>query len=127
MLAAYGQQATRNTAAGSAEPVALANRAVAATLSPSPALDYLGHWTGAEGMFLDVAPGAGPDRFRLTMQYDLDHRQSVDARRDNDGLVFERDGARKVLRPTDGAATGLKYLAGKANCLTVAPGEGYCR
>ena len=29
--------------------------------------------------------------------------------------------------PTDGDATGLKYLAGKKDCLTVEPGEGYCR
>ena len=28
---------------------------------------------------------------------------------------------------TDGDATGMKWLAGKARCLTVRVGEGYCR
>ena len=90
-------------------------------------LDYTGRWTGVEGMFLDVARGAGPKRFRLTMQYDLDHKATADARLVADSLVFTRDGKELTLRPTNGDATGLKYLAGKKDCLTVAPGEGYCR
>ena len=95
---------------------------------PSPATaDYTGRWTGVEGMVLDVRPGATPTTYRLTMQYDLDHRTTVDARSDGKALAFTRDGERKALRPTDGEATGLKYLAGKKDCLTVAPGEGYCR
>ena len=92
-----------------------------------PAIDYAGRWTGVEGMFLDVRPGTAPATYRLTMQYDLDHRVTVDARREGDALAFTRDGERKALRPSDGTATGLKYLAGKHDCLTVAPGEGYCR
>ena len=44
-----------------------------------------------------------------------------------DTITFDRNGIREKLRPTDGAATGLKYLAGKTDCLTVKPGEGYCR
>lgn len=90
-------------------------------------LDYTGRWTGVEGMFLDVQRGPGPKRFRLTMQYDLDHKATVDASLVADSLVFTRDGKELLLHPTDGNATGLKYLAGKKECLTVAPGEGYCR
>ena len=78
-------------------------------------------------MFLDIRPGIAPGGYRLTMQYDLDHKASVDATREGDALTFERDGKRLTLRPTDGDATGLKYLAGKKDCLTVAAGEGYCR
>lgn len=92
-----------------------------------PARDYVGRWTGVEGMFLDIAPTARPDRYRLVMQYDLDHRRTVTAKLDNDRLVFTSDGSRHSLVPTDGVATGLKYLAGKKDCLTVMPGEGYCR
>ena len=78
-------------------------------------------------MFLDVERGAGPKRFRLTMQYDLDHKATVDAKLVVDSLVFTREGKELALRPTGGDATGLKYLAGKKECLTIAPGEGYCR
>jgi len=40
---------------------------------------------------------------------------------------FERDGLQESIRPTNGDETGMKWLAGKKNCLTVRPGEGYCR
>lgn len=106
-------------------------RAPASVPTPSPLSksipDYLGRWTGVEGMFLDVKPGGQPGAYRLTMQYDLDHRTTVDARLDGETLAFTRDGKLLTLRPTDGAATGLKYLVGKKNCLTVKEGEGYCR
>jgi hypothetical protein len=45
-----------------------------------------------------------------------------------DGRVqFERAGRPEVLRHTDGEATGMKWLADKTNCLTINPGDGYCR
>ncbi len=98
------------------------------TPSPSAAVagrDLTGRWTGVEGMVLDVRREA--ERYLLTMQYDLDHRGTFPARARGDALVFERDGRQLALRPTDGTATGLRYLADKTDCLTVAPGEGYCR
>lgn len=110
-----------------------ASNAVAPTPEPTvaptfpPARDYVGRWTGVEGMFLDVAATNRPDRYRLTVQYDLDNRQTLVARLDGQALRFTRDGNDFTLAPTDGKATGLKYLAGKNDCLTVMPGEGYCR
>ncbi|RZT57060.1 hypothetical protein EV283_1118 [Sphingomonas sp. BK036] len=112
-----------------------------ATPKPKPAPDYAGRWIGVEGMVLDIAPaptpaGAGapaptpagaPGRYTLTMQWDLDNRGSFDGAAAGDTITFDRNGLRETLRPTDGAATGLKYLAGKTDCLTVKPGEGYCR
>jgi hypothetical protein len=88
---------------------------------------YIGRWTGVEGMYLDVEAFDRPDRYRLSMQYDLENRQVALARFDGKALVFERNGARESLRPTDGVGTGLKHLAGKKDCLTVRAGEGYCR
>ena len=44
-----------------------------------------------------------------------------------EGLRFMRNGVAETAVPSDGDATGLKYLAGKQDCLTVKPGEGYCR
>ena len=105
-----------------------ANTAAANTSAATNASrDLTGRWVGVEGMVLDVAQGSVPGRYRLEMQYDLDHRQSVEGRAAGDGIAFERDGKTMRLRPTDGAATGLKWLDGKRDCLTVARGEGYCR
>ena len=107
------------------QPSPVAEPTVAPTFPPASA--YVGRWTGVEGMFLDVEATDRPDRYRLTMQYDLDNRRTVLAKLDNDRLVFTSEGSRHSLVPTDGVATGLKYLAGKKDCLTVMPGEGYCR
>jgi hypothetical protein len=96
-----------------------------ATPKPNPAPDYAGRWIGVEGMVLDIAPA--PGRYTLTMQWDLDNKGSFDGVAAGDTIAFDRNGLRETLRPTNGTATGLKYLAGKTDCLTVKPGEGYCR
>jgi len=100
-----------------------ANTSAATTASRN----LTGRWVGVEGMVLNVAQGSAPDRYHLEMQYGLDHRASVEGRAAGDGIAFERDGKTMRLRPTDGAATGLKWLDGKRDCLTVASGDGYCR
>jgi hypothetical protein len=43
------------------------------------------------------------------------------------GLRFTRGGDALLLRQGSGVETGLKYLAGKKDCLVVKSGEGYCR
>ncbi|SOB86643.1 hypothetical protein SAMN06297144_1750 [Sphingomonas guangdongensis] len=88
--------------------------------------DYLGRWVGVEGMVMTVAarPGGG---VRIDNQWDLDHRGSFDGTVSADGLRFVRGGEAVVARRSDGDATGLKWLAGKRDCLTVKSGEGYCR
>lgn len=88
--------------------------------------DYLGRWVGVEGMYLNVAKGSG-DGVTLDMQWDLDHKGTFDGKVTPAGIAFTREGKELLLKPTDGDATGLKYLAGKKDCLTVASGEGYCR
>ncbi len=89
--------------------------------------DYTGRWIGVEGMVLDIAPTAAPGHYALTMQWDLDNKGTFDGTATGDTIAFERGGIRETLRPTNGDATGLKYLFGKTDCLTVKPGEGYCR
>ena len=88
--------------------------------------DYLGRWTGVEGMYLVVAskPGGG---VTLDMQWDLDNKGTFDGSVTAEGLRFMRNGVAESAVHTDGDATGLKYLAGKQDCLTVKSGEGYCR
>ena len=107
------------TSAGSVE------RKVAAPKPNAP--DYTGRWIGVEGMVLDVAPTATPGHYALTMQWDLDNKGSFDGIATGDTIAFDRAGIREMLRPTNGDATGLKYLSGKTDCRTVKPGEGYCR
>ena len=100
----------------------------ACTPPPPPTPDrLLGRYVGVEGMYLIVGPGDAEGRYQLEMQWDLDHRGRFIGTRDGKSIMFVRDGVRRTLRPTTGAATGLKYLADKTDCLTVMPGEGYCR
>ncbi|WP_209308557.1 hypothetical protein [Sphingomonas corticis] len=116
-----------------AEPVSTSAPA-ANTMTPAPApaatakleADYLGKWIGVEGMFLDVTKRDGGG-VTLEMQWDLDHRGTFPGSVTAEGLRFRRDGKDEILVPGDGDATGLKWLAGKKDCLTVKPGEGYCR
>lgn len=103
---------------GGPEPVAVKD--------PATDARYAGRWVGVEGMFMNVTP-RGDGRFDIEMQYDLDNRVTVIGYSTGDGLAIPRGGELLVARPTDGDATGLKYLAGKTDCLTVKPGEGYCR
>lgn len=88
--------------------------------------DYLGRWTGVEGMYLVVAPKTGGG-VTLEMQWDLDNKGTFDGSVTAEGLRFLRNGVSETAVRSNGNSTGLKYLAGKMECLTVKPGEGYCR
>lgn len=88
---------------------------------------WAGRWTGVEGTFLVISKAAGSGRYRLEMQYTLDDKGVFDGIAAEGGIEFTRPDGTKTLRHTDGNATGLKYLAGKKDCLTVQTGEGYCR
>lgn len=88
--------------------------------------DYVGRWIGVEGTYLTITARDGQG-LAAENQYDLDHKTYFDASVTEEGLRFTRDGKTLVARPGDGNATGLKWLAGKKDCLTVKAGEGYCR
>jgi len=118
-----------------AEPAATSTGPDAApmpTTPPAPSdgakveADYLGRWTGVEGMYLVVAskPGGG---VTLDMQWDLDNKGTFDGSVTAEGLRFMRNDIAETAVHTNGDATGLKNLAGKQDCLTVKQGEGYCR
>ncbi len=114
-------------------PPATASSAPTSGASPLPGAsasqgdrDYAGRWIGVEGTYLNVTP-TGPGTASLEMQYDLDNKGTYPATITPAGLRFTRNGKTLLLRPSDGDATGLKWLAGKKDCLTVASGEGYCR
>jgi hypothetical protein len=85
---------------------------------------WLGQWTGPEGTFLHIEGGHG--QYQITIQ-DLDGPRVYRGTAQRDRIVFERNGVTESLGPTDGAGTGMKWLADKTDCLTVRVGEGYCR
>jgi hypothetical protein len=116
-----------------ASPTPTPSASASATPTPGPsasgtsadATPYLGRWIGVEGMVLNVA--AVPAGVTLDMQYDLDNRGTFAGTVGPQGIAFTRNGLAETLKPGDGAATGLKYLADKRDCLIVKSGEGYCR
>lgn len=87
---------------------------------------YLGRWIGVEGMYLNVTRRE-EGGVTLDMQWDLDHRGTFQGAVTAEGLRFMRNGVAETAVFGDGDATGLKWLAGKQDCLIVKPGEGYCR
>ncbi|GAA4768236.1 hypothetical protein GCM10023219_12690 [Stakelama sediminis] len=105
-----------------------AGNTIVGPVVPGPYDKWVGRWLGVEGMYLDIekAPEGG-DLYTLKMQYDLDHHGTFEGRATPQGIAFTRPDGRHVLRPGDGKATGLKYLADKQDCLIVQSGEGYCR
>lgn len=113
-------------------PTPAADATPASTPPPGPAdtapteAAYLGRWIGVEGMFLEVRPKADGG-VSLEMQWDLDHAGTFDGTVTAEGLRFMRDGVAETAVHASGDAIGLKYLAGKTDCLMVKPGEGYCR
>lgn len=87
---------------------------------------WVGKWTGPEGMFVDVK-SLGKGKFQLKMQSDLDTKGTYTGNAEEHGIRFARNGGKFLLYRTNGDETGLKYLAGKKECLMVKSGEGYCR
>jgi len=85
---------------------------------------WLGQWNGPEGTFLRLEGGEG--RYQVIIQ-DLDGPKTFEGRATEDRIQFERNGATESIRATNGAETGMKWLADKSNCLTIRAGEGFCR
>jgi hypothetical protein len=85
---------------------------------------WLGRWDGPEGTFLRLDGRNG--RYTVTIQ-NLDGPRTFDGVAADEHVRFDRDGAQESLRATNGAGTGMKWLSDKTDCLTVRPGEGYCR
>ena len=107
--------------AGSAHVVAAAS---SGTTSTPVASKWLGKWNGPEGTFLQLVGSNG--KYEVTIQ-NLDGPRTFQGHAAGDHVEFERNGVKESLRATNGAQTGMKWLSGKSNCLTVRAGEGYCR
>ena len=109
----------RNVDSGSIKPPS------ANVASSDPATDkWLGQWNGPEGTFLRLEGGKG--RYEITLQ-NLDGPRTYQGTAAGAQIQFERDGTKETIRATSGAETGMKWLSDKLDCLTIRPGEGYCR
>ena len=94
--------------------------------APHRFASWTGKWTGVEGMYVTITP-TEPGKYQLEMQSDLDTKATYDGRDSEHGIQFSRGNEQLSLHRGNGDETGLKYLAGKQECLIVKPGEGYCR
>lgn len=88
--------------------------------------EWLGHWTGVEGTYLDLARNDDTGGYTVTIA-DLDGPRTFDAKSNADGIAFDRDGKTLIIKSGNGEDTGMKWLADKQNCLVVDSNEGYCR
>ncbi|WP_343520727.1 hypothetical protein [Sphingomonas sp.] len=127
--AALVENAVANAEAIAENVTAEAKKAEKAAQAPSRD-GWIGKWIGVEGLVLTIEKDpSGPGRYRLTNTYSLDPGATgtFTGMATEEGMSFTRPDGAKVLRATDGTETGLKYLEGKKDCLTVTIGEGYCR
>lgn len=85
---------------------------------------WVGTWAGPEGTSLKIEKQQVGYEVTVT---NLDGPRQFHGIAADDVLQFERDGTTETVHAGDGTATGMKWLAGKKDCLVVKAGEGYCR
>jgi hypothetical protein len=91
----------------------------------NPAVDWLGRWEGVEGTSLELSRRTDGDL--LVKISSLDGDMSVRGVVKGDVVEIYHLSQPRKIRLGNGEATGLKWLAGKTECLILAEGEGYCR
>jgi len=87
---------------------------------------WTGRWVGVEGLVLEVAPAETPRYYRLKITL-MDGTKNYEGVASSAGIRFMRNGRTETLHAVTGDQTGLKYLAGKKNCLMIRAAEGFCR
>ena len=117
------QKANKAPAAEPTESVTAPENAIVETMDVAA---WAGKWTGPEGLYVNITPGDN-GKIMLEMQSDLDTKGSYEGTTTAEGIAFKRGEETLTLRQATGDETGLKYLAGKIDCLMVKSGEGYCR
>jgi hypothetical protein len=85
---------------------------------------WAGQWNGPEGTFLKIDGRRGV--YTLTIQ-NLDGPSTYEGKSVDHRIRFMRNDREAYIQATDGAGTGMKWLAEKQNCLVIRAGEGFCR
>lgn len=112
------------------DSVAVPANAGAQDVGALPTDEWVGRWTGPEGLFLDIqpSPDGKPGHYAIANMDNLDRQADYGGIADGATIRFVRDGKDLTIRPGTGAETGFKWLADKKDCLIVVKGqEGYCR
>jgi hypothetical protein len=97
-----------------------------ATAAGLPTDAWVGKWIGVEGLVLDIQPAGERGHYMLSVTL-LDGTKSYEGTAEGDMIRFTRNGRPESIRAATGDQTGLKWLAGKTNCLMIQQGEGFCR
>ena len=109
--------------AGESAAASITSAEASALESAADMSSFTGKWTGPEGTYLTVTP-QGPDY--LVTVANLDGPRDFTGKATADGITFTRDGEVFTIRKGTGEDTGMKWLAGKHDCIVVAANEGYC-
>lgn len=97
---------------------------VNAATAPIKTDAWVGTWNGPEGTSLLIT---GKDGNYIITIADLDGATQYEGATTGDQIAFERDGIKEAIQASNGADTGMKWLAEKSDCLRVRLGEGWCR
>lgn len=98
--------------------------AIPITTSSAETDAWIGKWNGPEGTSIEISGANGS--YVITIE-DLDSVKQYTGTSNGSQITFERDGATEILQASNGADTGMKWLAEKSHCLRVRLGEGWCR
>ncbi|MEJ0024228.1 MAG: hypothetical protein WDN76_13060 [Alphaproteobacteria bacterium] len=94
---------------------------------PAPPTDaWIGKWIGVEGNFLDIQAGLAPGVYAITEQTLDGPKTYVGTGKDMTIKIVDA-GKTFAIHAGSGDDTGLKYLAGKTDCLIIESGRGFCR
>ena len=86
---------------------------------------WVGRWAGVEGTYLQLSK---KDAGYVVEVADLDGPKTYEGIVAGNQIEFKRGGKTESIRAASGDETGMKYLAGKKNCLVITVGsEGFCR
>ena len=97
---------------------------VPVVVAPQPELpkkDFIGQWNGPDGTSMVVESG------RVKIRDASGEKTYENATMTDRSIVFNRDGSIITARAGNGDDTGVPAFAGKADCIVIKHGEGYCR
>jgi hypothetical protein len=84
-----------------------------------------GKWPGVEGTSLSITKKG--DKYTIEIA-NLDGPKTYEGTAKGDAIEFTRGGKTETIKTATGDETGMKYFAGKKECLVVTKGsEGFCR
>jgi hypothetical protein len=123
MFALLGLYACSQPASPPAAESAAPQTGVAA---PAPADAWIGKWIGVEGNTLTIEATGVKGVYAIT-EVTLDGPKTYPGNAEGDHIAIVDAGKPGTITASNGDATGLKYLAGKQNCLLIESGRGFCR